>query len=273
MVATPIGNLEDISLRALRVLREADMVLAEDTRVTRKLLSHYDIHTPVSSYHAHSPESATDHFVERMLAGHNLALVADAGTPGISDPGDRIVSRAVANGIRVIPIPGPNAAVSLMSISGIPGGRFTFVGFPPRGRSDRRAFFAELKEIEGPVILYEAPQRIGPSLTELLSALGDRNVTIGRELTKRFETILRCPISRAIEQLSPDRQRGEFTVLVHPADRNGPTSADDSLVDAAVARFTEASLPPREAARAVARATGLSAREAYRRILEKKSDA
>lgn len=273
MVATPIGNLEDITLRALRILREADMILAEDTRVTRKLLSHYGIHTPLASYHEHSTDSATEHYVHCLLSGKNVALVSDAGTPAISDPGDRLIARAVTAGIPVIPIPGVSAALAAMSVSGIAGGRHAFVGFPPRGRSDRRAFFLALRNAADAIVLYEAPQRIAACLKEALATLGDRDVLIARELTKRFETIFRGSLSRAIADLTHEKPRGEYTVVIKPPEASPPTSPEEDLVKARLAEAVESGLPPREAARMVAEATGLSARDAYRRLAEMKGNA
>src|ERR1051325_7874950 len=160
VVGTPIGNLEDISLRALRVLKEVSLIAAEDTRVTRKLLSHYDIHTPLTSFHQHSRGEKGESIVAKLVAGQSIALVSDAGMPGISDPGSELINLAIASSIPVVPIPGANAAVAALVVSGLPTGRFTFFGFPPRTKSDRKTFFAELARNGHTAVLYESPGRL-----------------------------------------------------------------------------------------------------------------
>lgn len=269
VVATPIGNLEDITLRALRILREADLILAEDTRVTRKLLSRYDIHTPLASYHAHSESQRTDEYVHRLIEGGSLALVTDAGTPTVSDPGDRLVAAAAQAGVPVTPIPGPSALTAVLSVSGVPGGRFVFEGFPPRGRSDRREFFEGLRDEPRAIVLYEAPQRLVSTLRAAFAALGNREAVIGRELTKTFEEIIRGTLEAAIERFSATPPRGELTIVIHPAPpvvaSGGP--ADDE-VRSAVAEALGRGLTRSDAARYVATALGIPRRDAYRAVLE-----
>jgi len=268
VVAGPIGNLEDITLRALRVLREAELILAEDTRVTRRLLSHYEIHTPLVSCHAYTQQSRIQTLVERLAAGDDLALVTDAGTPGISDPGDKVVSAAISAGHIVTPIPGPSAVTALVSIAAVPGGRFVFDGFPPRGKSDRHRFFARLRTERRAVVLYESPRRISSTLHELQETLGDRNVLIGRELTKRFEEVYRGTLDCAAQWVS-SRLCGEFSLLIYPA-AEARTQTDESCtnLDAVLLAALAAGQSPSDAVRAAMTATGIGRRAVYARMLE-----
>src|SRR5258706_13832333 len=174
VVGTPIGNLEDISLRALRVLKEANLIAAEDTRVTRKLLSHFDIHTPLTSFHQHSRGEKAESILARLTLGENVALVSDAGMPGISDPGSELIEMAIRESITVTPIPGPNAALAALVVSGLPTAKFCFQGFPPRTKTDRRTFFADLKDDRRTIVLYESPGRALATLNELYATLGNR---------------------------------------------------------------------------------------------------
>jgi 16S rRNA (cytidine1402-2'-O)-methyltransferase len=270
VVATPIGNLEDITLRALRILREVELILAEDTRVTRKLLSKYDIHTHLAAYHGHSDAAQAARFVKRLLEGTSMALVSDAGTPAISDPGDQLIEAAVNAGVPVVPIPGPSAVIAAVSISAVPGGRFAFDGFPPRGRSDRVAFFSAMRRESRTVVLYEAPQRLLATLRDLHGHLGQRHIVVARELTKRFEDVFRGLLTEAITQFERTEPRGEFTLVIHPphVDVNVPPDLEDirRRIDEAAA----AGLSPAEAARTVAAATGASRRDVYRMLTEAK---
>jgi 16S rRNA (cytidine1402-2'-O)-methyltransferase len=271
MVATPIGNLEDITLRALRILGEVHLILAEDTRVTRKLLSRYDIHTPVASHHAHSSAPQVQRHVAALLAGRDVALVTDAGTPGISDPGDALVAAAIEVGAPVTPVPGPCAATAALSIGASPGSRFAFDGFPPRGRSDRRAFFEALRNESRAIVLYEAPQRVASTLSELATALGDRSVTVARELTKLHETVYRGTLDDASRAFAGDGARGEFVIIVHsPARRQSPIPSDDAVAEH-VRAAAGTGLTTAEAAKLVVRDTGLSRAEAYRQVVRARS--
>ncbi len=214
LVSTPIGNLEDISLRALRTLKEVALIAAEDTRVSRKLLSHYDIHTPMTSFHRHSLEAKTDELAARLLSGEDIAIVSDAGTPLISDPGGEMVQRAIAVGIEVIHIPGPSAPISALLTSGLARGRFAFDGFPPRPKGDRKAFFEGLREERRTVVLFEAPNRVEATLKDMFQILGDREIALCREITKKFEETYRGTISSALSFLSQNSPRGEYTLVV-----------------------------------------------------------
>jgi 16S rRNA (cytidine1402-2'-O)-methyltransferase len=212
VVATPIGNLDDITLRALRVLRDAAVIAAEDTRRTAHLLARHGIATPTTSLHEHNEDRKAEAILARLLAGEDVALVSDAGTPTISDPGSRLVRRAVAAGIRIEPIPGANAAVATLSASGLMTDSFGFYGFPPTRSKDREAWFQRLRIVGGTAVFYEAPHRIRQTLSELRACVGDRPVVVGRELTKIHEELVRGPISEVLDRLS--NERGEFTVVV-----------------------------------------------------------
>ena len=216
IVATPVGNLKDISLRALEILREVDLILCEDTRQTRKLLDCYQIKTQTMSYHQHSELSKVEYIIQLIRGGKNLALVSDAGTPGISDPGNRLVElviRELGEGVNVVPIPGASALAAAASVSGFPMDRFIFLGFPPV-KNKRKKFFEEAAHSEYPVIFYESPYRIIKSLRELSSIDSSLKVAICRELTKKFETIYRGTIEEVLEQLQKEEIKGEFVVIV-----------------------------------------------------------
>jgi 16S rRNA (cytidine1402-2'-O)-methyltransferase len=216
VVATPIGNLEDVTLRALRVLREVSLIAAEDTRRTARLLQHYSIHTPTTSLHEHNERTRTRSLVERLKKGESVALVSDAGTPLLSDPGALLVRAAHEAGIKVEPVPGPSAVSTIVSASGVGAEGFVFAGFPPNRSNDRKRWLAPFVTEARPIILFEAPHRIRQLLADLKEIIGDRRVTIGRELTKAHEELVTRPISGHLSAF--EAPRGEFTVVVHPAD-------------------------------------------------------
>jgi 16S rRNA (cytidine1402-2'-O)-methyltransferase len=217
VVATPIGNLEDITFRALRVLREVAIIAAEDTRRTARLLQHYSISTPTTSLHEHNERSRTPELIGRLQRGDSVAVVSDAGTPLISDPGGMLVAAAHDTGIRVEPIPGPSAALAAVSASGLPADQILIVGFPPSRSNDRKRWFEDLKDEPRLLVFFEAPHRIIASLTDLIEILGDRLCAVGRELTKAHEELVVRPISGHLQSLT--EPRGEFTVVVAPAER------------------------------------------------------
>ncbi|MDQ3821298.1 MAG: 16S rRNA (cytidine(1402)-2'-O)-methyltransferase, partial [Acidobacteriota bacterium] len=218
LVATPIGNLEDITLRALRVLREVNVIACEDTRYTRRLLNHYDIRTKTLSYHEHNERERAAELCAMLLAGANIAVVSDAGTPGISDPGFRLVSDSVARGVSVVPIPGPTAFVAALVASGLPTDEFFFAGFLPARSSARRARLTELRALNSTLIFYEAPHRIGQTVADAREILGEREAAIARELTKLHEEIARGRLSELIERFaSEDSARGEMVLLIDRA--------------------------------------------------------
>src|SRR5438067_9799980 len=213
VVATPIGNLEDITLRALRVLREVSVIAAEDTRRTAHLLSRHAIATRTTSLHEHNESKKTAAIVDRLLKGEDVALVSDAGTPTISDPGGHLIQDAVAAGVPVVPIPGPSAVMTALAASGLPTDTFTFLGFPPIRSTDRAQWFERLANAPGSVVFFEAPHRIHATLDELRRTIGDRHIVVGRELTKIHEEFIRGPVS-TVNTVALG-ERGEFTVLVN----------------------------------------------------------
>lgn len=228
VVATPIGNLEDITLRALRVLKEVDLIAAEDTRHTRKLLTHYGIKTPLTSYHAHNQASRGPELLQRLKAGQSVALVSDAGTPGFSDPGADLVAQAWDTGVKVEAVPGPAAGVAALSMAGFKGD-VTFVGFLPRGEGKRLKLFKELAKEPRVLIFYESPRRVGKTLKEMAAspeAMGHRQVLVVRELTKRFEECWRGPMAEVATRLAATEFKGECTlVLSCPPAESGPEVA------------------------------------------------
>jgi len=221
IVATPIGNLEDISLRALRILKEVDLILCEDTRVTKKLLDRYQIKKPLLSYHQHSKLQKIDYIISLLKEGKNLALVSDSGTPGVSDPGNKLIEEVInklGEKVKIIPIPGPSALTCAASVSGFPMDRFLFFGFLPK-KKKRKEVLREILESKYPVIFYESPYRILKSLKELKNAMSSeqraaKNIVVARELTKKFETIYRGKIDEVIEKIEKSPLKGEFVVIV-----------------------------------------------------------
>ena len=214
VVATPIGNLEDITLRAARILREADVIAAEDTRHSRKLLSHLDIHTPLTSFHAHSGSARIERILRTLEEGKSVALVTDAGTPGIADPGQPLIAAAVEKGIPVVPVPGPTAAAAAVSIAGFPGSMFCFLGFLPRRASRRERLLASVAELPFSLVIYASPYRLLDDLAACQACLGDREVVVARELTKIHEEILRGSLEDAKAHFQHCAPRGEFTLVV-----------------------------------------------------------
>lgn len=216
IVATPIGNLGDMTLRALETLRSVDAILCEDTRVTSRLLAHYEIKRPLVSCHEHTDDSKLKQLIDRLGQGESLAFVSDAGTPGLSDPGNKLVSLALASGIAVVPIPGVSAAATLVSVAGIDMREFMFLGFPPH-KKGRETFFRKVAAAEMPVMYYESPHRVLKNLELLASFASGKRVIVGRELTKLFEEIVRGTIEEALTYFSehPEKVKGEFVVIVY----------------------------------------------------------
>lgn len=274
LCATPIGNLEDMTFRAVRVLREAAAVAAEDTRHTRKLFSHFDIHTPLISYHEHNKAVRGPELVSRLLAGEDIAVVSDAGLPGVSDPGADLVRLAVAAGVPVSPVPGANAALSALVASGLDSERFLFAGFLPRAAKKRRELLAALAPLPYTLIFYEAPHRLGDTLDELAAAFGDRPAVAGRELTKKFEEFARGPLSSLRARFAAEKPRGEFTLVVAGGEGapvgEKPAATGPEEPAAAVAALVAAGVPKKEAIRQVAAARGLPRREVYQAVEREK---
>lgn len=213
LVATPIGNLEDITLRAIRVLREARLIAAEDTRHTRTLLDHYQISTPCISYHEHNKLARLDEILAALAEG-DVALVSDAGTPGVSDPGFELVGACIAAGIAVSPVPGPSAPVSALVASGLPTERFAYVGFLPRRSAERRALLADMADLTLTLVCFESPHRLLDALSDMLAVLGDRRAVVANDLTKRFEELRRGTLAELTTHFSAQRPRGEYTLVI-----------------------------------------------------------
>jgi 16S rRNA (cytidine1402-2'-O)-methyltransferase len=267
VVATPIGNLADASPRALEALRAADLVACEDTRTTRTLLARHGIEARTLALHEHNERTAAGRLIEALRQGHNVALVSDAGTPGLSDPGALLVEQAHGAGIRVSPLPGPSAAAAAFSASGFPADRFLFAGFLPAAPAARRKALEEL-DLPFPVILYEAPHRIAEALQDLLDRFGGaRQIVIARELTKKFEEVVRLPLAEAPAWLSaqPHRTQGEFVLVLAPGE---PRTAAAKDAERTLEVLLE-ELSPSDAARLAARITGAPKRELYRKAMER----
>ncbi|HKA20028.1 MAG TPA: 16S rRNA (cytidine(1402)-2'-O)-methyltransferase [Blastocatellia bacterium] len=268
IVATPIGNLEDITLRALRVLREVDLIACEDTRRTRKLLSHYQISKPMLSYHEHNERDRTVELINKLEGGLNIALVSDAGTPLVSDPGFHIVREAIDKQIPVIPVPGPSAAITAISASGLPSGEFTFIGFLPSRGSARRARLKELSSLETTLVLYEAPHRIQETIKDALEILGDRECVLAREITKLHEEFLRCRLS---EMKVRESVRGEVVLLISPPlQTQDRQPAHDTLpsISKDVEKLMQADgLDQKTALKRIARERGIKKSDAYRLMI------
>jgi len=220
VVSVPIGNLEDITLRALRILGEADLIAAEDTRHTRKLLSHYDIHTPLISYFEHNEIQRSEQLLRKLKAGSKIALVPDSGTPAISDPGYSIINLCIEAGIKIIPIPGPSALLAAVAISGFPLHNFAFEGFLPSRKSARIKKLNVLCNETRTLVFYESPHRLLKSLADMLEVFGDRELVIANDLTKIFEETYRGPISTAIQKFTETTPKGEFTIVVRGINEN-----------------------------------------------------
>src|SRR5262245_52480321 len=272
VVATPIGNLEDVTLRALRVLREVSVIAAEDTRRTARLLQHYSIHTPTTSLHEHNERSRTPTLLDRLKKGESVALVSDAGTPVLSDPGALLVRTAHQHGIKVEPVPGPSAVSAIVSGAGIGADGFVFAGFPPSRSKARKTWLLSHANEDRPLVLFEAPHRIRELLADLKEILGDRTVTLGRELTKAHEELVVRPISAHLAAVHTPR--GEFTIVLHPAD---PGSAIERPVPSAVDLATEfgeltnsGRLTRRQALQSLAQRHQLPSRQLYKLIEEGK---
>jgi 16S rRNA (cytidine1402-2'-O)-methyltransferase len=266
IVATPIGNLEDITLRALRVLKEVDLIAAEDTRHTRKLLSHYRINTPLISYHAHNQASRGPELVRRLQEGANIALVSDAGTPGFSDPGADLAALAWEAGIKVEAVPGPAAGVAALSMSGFKGD-VTFVGFLPRGEGKRRRLFQDLAREPRVLILYESPKRLPRTLQELAQTMPDRLVLVVRELTKKFEEVWRGPIPQISTRLAAAEIKGECTLVLSCPREASQIIAELDLEASVIRAARESGLTGRRLTDRVAAELKLSRRRVYQAYL------
>ncbi len=275
LVATPIGNLEDISRRALRILNEVDLIAAEDTRHTLKLLNHFEIRKPLVSYHQHNERERSQEIIGRIETGTSVALVSDAGMPGISDPGGQLVADAIQRGIQVVPIPGPSAIITALAASGLDTGSFLFEGFLPRQNKEQLKRLGELKAFRGTLGFYEAPHRLTHTLKNIATVFGERRVVLARELTKLHEEFIRGMISDVIQKITEQETRGEFTILVE-GEREPDVFRQDStnydfnhLFDTMEA--SDRSL--KEKLKEIAKATGRSAREVYGMYLDYRGES
>lgn len=270
LVPTPIGNLEDITHRALRVLREVNLIACEDTRHTRKLLNHYGIKTKVTSYHDHNERERSVELLQALASGSDVAIVSDAGTPGISDPGFRLVSEASVRGVPVISLPGPTALITALAASGLPTDEFFFAGFLPSRAGARRARFAELRDVPATLIFYEAPHRIAATLRDAWEILGERQAVVARELTKIHEEIVRARLSELARRFgSEERTRGEIVLLIDrtPIESEVKDPGEVRTIGALVDAFEGEGMDHRAALKKAARELGLSRDEAYRRLV------
>lgn len=267
MVATPIGNLEDITLRALRILRSADLIACEDTRHTQKLLNHFEIKTPTQSYHEHNEAARARELVEKMEGGARIALVSDAGMPGISDPGERVIRAALDRGLKVVVVPGPSALISALVASGMPTDSFRFVGFLPPRSGERRTALEQLRDSPETLIFYEAPHRISEMLTDLESTFGEeRRIALARELTKMHEELLRGSIAEIAGELrTRGAVKGEITLIVEGSRREPPArTAHTTVADRIRELMAVGSLDEKAALKQAAKEFGLARSEAYR---------
>jgi len=260
LVATPIGNLEDITLRALRLLREAALIAAEDTRHTGRLLAHYGIHTPQVSYHEHNKLTRLDTVLQTLETG-DVALVSDAGTPGLSDPGYELVRAAIAHGFTVVPVPGPSALTAALVASGLPTDAFVYLGFLPRRQNDRRRLLHELCGERRTLLVFETAPRLAATLQDIEDILGERSIVVARELTKLYEEIWRGSVGAARHHFAAD-VRGEITLVISGA--SPPLPWDDQRVCEQVAQCMQQGTSHREAVKQVAQASGWPRREVYR---------
>lgn len=272
LCATPIGNLEDITFRAIRMLKEADLIAAEDTRHTRKLLNHFEIHTPSVSYHEHNKLERGPELISRLLQGQTIALVSDAGMPGISDPGTHLVQLAIEAGVTVVPIPGANAALSALVASGLDTTNFTFVGFLPKTKKKRRDLLEQLVNQPYTMLFYESPHRIKETLKEMTAVFGDRQAVAGRELTKKFEEFIRSTLTGLQAYFVSVEPRGEFTLVLQGAGDQLSTPASLSEAEVSLAEAVRLliakGITKKDALRKVASERGLSRRDVYQAVLE-----
>jgi 16S rRNA (cytidine1402-2'-O)-methyltransferase len=272
VVGTPIGNLEDITLRAIRILKEVDLIACEDTRRTQDLLNHYQIRTPTISYHEHNEMTRAPELVIKLEEGNNIALVSDAGMPVVSDPGFRLVHLAVRHSIPVVPVPGASAFVAALAASGMPVDKFRFLGFLPSKKAARRKALEEQQTSTKTLVFYEAPHRLLEMLRDMRDILGEREVVLAREVTKVHEEFLRGTVSALLERLKGKTIRGEMTLLVGGASASEETRTANLLIQPEIEKLmAERGLDQRAALKAAAKALGISRSEAYRRLQSEKT--
>lgn len=266
---TPIGNLEDITLRTLKILREADLIAAEDTRHTLKLLNHYEIKKPLTSYHEHNKREKGKYLIEKLLEGQNIALVSDAGMPGISDPGEDIVHLTIEEGINVVVLPGSTASITALVLSGLPTKKFVFEGFLPTNKNERTSELERLKYEGRTIIFYEAPHRILDLLNDIENILGNRKISISRELTKIYEETFRGTVKEAIKKFSEESIKGEFVVILEGAEKAEETEIyEDISIKDHIKLYIEKGLAKKDAIKQVAKERNLPKKDVYKESLD-----
>lgn len=273
LCATPIGNLDDITLRVLDTLKKVDLIAAEDTRHSIKLLNHFHIKTPMTSYHEYNKVEKARYLVEQLKRGVNIALVTDAGTPGISDPGEELVRQCHEAGVELTSLPGPAACITALTLSGLPTRRFCFEAFLPPDKKERQMILEELKEETRTIIVYEAPHRLERTLEELFKTLGERNITICRELTKRYEEAFRTTFSGALSFYEDHEPKGECVVVIEgksfeQVERERQQSFEEMTIAEHMEQYLSQGIDKKEAMKKVARDRGISKRDVYQSLLE-----
>lgn len=273
LCATPIGNLEDITYRVLRILKEVDLIAAEDTRNSIKLLNHFEIKTPMTSYHEYNKYEKGRYLIEQMQEGKNIALITDAGTPGISDPGEELVAMCYEAGISVTSLPGPAACITALTISGLPTRRFAFEAFLPSDKKERAVILEELKRETRTIILYEAPHRLVKTLEELSENLGDRKISLCRELTKKHETVFRGSLAEAVSWYKENPPKGECVMVLEGRSREEMEQEarqqwEDMPLEAHMEHYMSQGIDKKEAMKLVAKDRGISKRDVYQALLK-----
>ena len=275
LCATPIGNLDDITFRVLQTLKEVDLIAAEDTRHSIKLLNHFDIKTPMTSYHEFNKVEKARYLVQQLQQGVNIALVTDAGTPGISDPGEELVRQCYEAGVEVTSLPGPAACITALTLSGLATRRFCFEAFLPTDKKEKQWILEELKEETRTIIVYEAPHRLVRTLTELYEALGNRRITICRELTKKYEEAYQTTFAEALEKYETEEPKGECVLVIQGKSisemkEEMAKSWEEMSIEEHMERYESQGIDHKEAMRMVAKDRGISKRDVYQYLMEKK---
>lgn len=269
---TPIGNLDDITLRVLKILEEVDLIAAEDTRHTIKLLNHFEIKKPLTSYHEHNKREKGKVLVHKLLNGENIALVSDAGMPGISDPGEDLIKLAIENDIEVIALPGPTASTLALVLSGLPTGKFVFEGFLPSSKKERKEALQSLKNEERTIILYESPYRVKALLEDMLDIFGERDIAVCRELTKKYEEVFRGSIRQSIERFTQNDPKGEFVIIVKGADkgevRQESQEWENITIKDHLLKYINEGMSKKDAVKKVAEDRGLPKNEVYKESID-----
>lgn len=273
LCATPIGNLEDITLRVIRTLNEVDLIAAEDTRHSIKLLNHYNIKTPMTSYHEHNKVEKARYLVEQLTKGLNIALITDAGTPGISDPGEELVRQAYEAGLEVTSLPGASASITALTLSGLPTRRFSFEAFLPSDKRERQNIIEQLQSDTRTIILYEAPHRLVKTLKELNQGLGDRRITIVKELTKKHETVIQTTMQSAIDFYEQQEPKGEYVIVIEGRSESEivlekQNQWESITISEHMELYIQKGLDKKEAMRSIAKDRGISRRDVYQMLIK-----